>query len=68
MFDTKGMRQRIESSGIKQKVIAKKAGIPEPTLSLILRGKRKCEVGEYASICAVLDVGIGEFLKQREPT
>ena len=51
VFDTAKMKKYIDSSGIKQKSISEKAGIPEPALSLILQGKRKCEIGEYASIC-----------------
>ena len=67
VFDKAKMKKYIDSSGIKQKSISEKAGIPEPALSLILQGKRKCEIGEYASICEVLDVNIGEFLQPRMP-
>ena len=67
VFDTAGMKKHIESSGIKQTAISEKSGIPEVALSLILQGKRKCEIGEYASICEVLGVNIGEFLKPRMP-
>ena len=67
VFDTTEMKKHIESSGIKQKAISEKSGIPEVALSLILQGKRKCEIGEYASICEVLGVNIGEFLKPRMP-
>ena len=67
VFDTAKMKKYIDSSGIKQKSISEKAGIPEPALSLILQGKRKCEIGEYASICEVLDVNIGESLQPRMP-
>lgn len=68
VFDVAKMKVRIESLGIKQKAISEKSGISEVALSLILQGKRKCEIGEYASICEVLGVNIGEFLKPRMPS
>lgn len=36
-------------------------------LSLILQGKRRCEIGEYASICEVLNADAGDFLKPSKP-
>ena len=57
----------IKNVGIKQKVISQKSGIPEVQLSLILQGKRKCEAGEYASLCKVLGVSPNKFLKPRLP-
>lgn len=56
------LKKYIEASGMKQKFISEKANIPETTLSLILNGKRKCEVGEYASICGVLRVPLEKFV------
>lgn len=67
VFDATAMKKRIESSGIKQRAISEKTGIPEVALSLILQGKRRCEIGEYASICEVLNAEAGEFLKPRVP-
>lgn len=64
ILDILELRRYIEESGIKQKHISEKAGIPEPKLSLILSQKRKCEVGEYASICNALGVEIGRFIKK----
>ncbi len=67
VFDSKKMKECIEASGLKQKAISEKTGISEPALSLILQGKRKCEIGEYATICEALDVSIDKFLFPRMP-
>ena len=66
ILDLKGLRNHINQEGIKQKAISEKAEIPESKLSLILQGKRKCEVGEYASICNVLEVPFDMFIKKEE--
>ena len=65
--DMFAIRDFIKEIGIKQKAISIKSGIPEVQLSLILQGKRKCEAGEYASICKVLGVSPNKFLKPRLP-
>lgn len=65
ILDIVELKKYIEESGIKQKYISGKTGIPEPTLCQILNGKRKCEVGEYASICNVLGVEIQKFITER---
>ena len=62
ILDIVKLKRYIEQSGIKQKFISEKTGIPEPTLSLILNGKRKCEVGEYASIWNILGVEFQYFV------
>lgn len=67
ILDIVKLKQYIEQSGIKQKFISEKTSIPEPTLSLILNGKRKCEVGEYASICNALGVEFEVFVSPAEP-
>lgn len=64
-LDTEGMKKFIESSGLKQKTISEKAGLSETALSLILQGKRRCEIGEYATICWVLNVKTDKFLQPR---
>lgn len=64
-FDFLEMKRYIEEQGIKQKAISIKSGISEVSLSLILQGKRKCEAGEYASLCNVLDVNPNTFMKPR---
>ncbi len=44
----------VEDSGLKQKYIADRIGVSEPTFSAILSGKRKVDVDEFFSICQVL--------------
>lgn len=61
------LKEFIRDIGIKQKIISQKTGIPEVQLSLILQGKRRCEAGEYASICKVLNVNPNRFLNPRLP-
>lgn len=61
------LSEYVEHIGIKQKVISEKTGIPETALCSILQGKRKCEAGEYGSICAALNVPLKTFLKPRLP-
>ena len=67
ILDIVKLKRYIEQNGIKQKFISEKTSIPEPTLSLILNGKRKCEVGEYASICNALGVEFELFVSPAEP-
>lgn len=56
------MKKYMEKNGLKQKKIAEKAGISEATICLILKGKRKCEAGEYAGICEALGVRMEKFI------
>lgn len=37
----------------------------EVKFCMILQGQRKCEVGEYASICDALDVELEKFLETK---
>lgn len=67
VLDSEEMKKYVESSGIKQKAISEKSGLSESALSLILQGKRRCEIGEYATICDVLGVNTNKFLKPRIP-
>ncbi len=64
ILDIVELKAYIEKCGIKQKHIAEKAQISEPKLSLILNGKRKCEVSEYANICNALGVSFQKFVKK----
>lgn len=66
VLDVESLRKQIEISGIKQKVVSEKAGISKAALCLILQGKRKCEAGEYASICAALGLPVNTFLIPEE--
>lgn len=44
------LKSYIEISGLKQKAISEKTGIPRSAFCAILQGKRKCEVGGYARL------------------
>ena len=65
VLDYLELKDFIDKSGLKQKAIAEKSGVPEVQLCLILQGKRKCEVGEYASICNALGVKVDRFIRKR---
>lgn len=62
MFDNEAIGKIIKEKGYKQKAIAEKAKITERQLSLIISGKRKCDVEEYVRICTALNVPIKTFL------
>lgn len=66
-LDIESLRGYIDEMGVKQKTVADKSGISESAFCLILQGKRKCEIGEYASICSALNVPMGNFMKPRLP-
>lgn len=55
------IKEYILKAGLKQKVIAVKAGIPENKLSEMLNNKRKITVDEYFAICDALNVTIDTF-------
>ena len=63
-LDYKEIKEFIERKGYKQSAIAEKVGISSMKLSQILNGNRKCEAGEYASICRALDVLYEKFIKE----
>lgn len=65
ILDFMELKDFIDKSGLKQKAIAEKSGVPEVQLCLILQGKRKCEVGEYASICEAWGVNVDRFIKKK---
>ncbi|MBD5504124.1 MAG: helix-turn-helix transcriptional regulator [Lachnospiraceae bacterium] len=62
MFDRNAVRQMIETSGLKQKIVAERADITERQFSLILSGKRKCDIDEYVRICTALNVPVTTFI------
>ncbi len=66
MFDRGKLRKFIEEKGYKQKVIAQKANITEHQFSLILQGKRKCDIDEYVRICVTLEVPFTEFIDEEK--
>ena len=65
VLDFMELKDFIDKSGLKQKAIAEKSGVPEVQLCLILQGKRKCEVGEQASICEALGVKVDRFIRKK---
>ncbi len=66
MFDRKRLKRFILERGLKQKVIAKKADITEHQLSLILQGKRKCNIDEYIRLCVTLEVPFTQFIDEEK--
>lgn len=66
-LDINGMKKYIDDSGLKQKTVAKKAGLDEVKFCLVLQGKRKLEASEYANICKAMDVSMSRFLKPQLP-
>ena len=61
------IRQRIKDcineKGIKQYVIAKKAGLSPKQFSAMLTGRRKIYAEDLGPICAALNVPVDEFIK-----
>lgn len=62
MFDRNAVKKMIKQKGYKQKIIAERAKITERQFSLILSGKRKCDVEEYVRICEALGVSVTTFI------
>lgn len=65
--DVKEIKEYLEQSGLKQKVVAEKSGMGEAQFCMALQGKRKFEAGEYAGICNVLGVPMAKFIKPKLP-
>lgn len=45
----------VSDSGLKQKFIAERMGLSEPTFSALLAGKRKIDVDEFFILCQILN-------------
>ena len=56
----------VADSGMKQKYIAEKIGVSEPTFSAILSGKRKIDVDEFFGICEVLKMEPDDLYHYKE--
>lgn len=56
------VRSYIESHGMKQIAVAKKAGISNATFNAILNGKRKMYAEDLRAICLALDVSPEVFI------
>ena len=61
------IRQRIkdciDEKGLKQYVVANKAGFSQKQFSSMLTGRRKIYAEDLGPICAALNVPVGEFIK-----
>lgn len=55
------IKRHLNVNGIKQRFLAKKAGIPEKRLSLILTGRIQMLAADYADICKALKVSLDYF-------
>ena len=66
-FDYRGMKGFIGYKGylfFKHCAVLVKSGMPKTKLNQILNGNRKCEAGDYASICKALNVPYEKFIKE----
>lgn len=66
MFEFRKMKNFFEEHGIKQKYIARKTGITERTLSLIMNGKRKCTLEEYVKLCRLAGCDFTYFMNDTD--
>ena len=64
LFDRKRLRDYFRTNNLKQRDVAQAIGVTESTLSMILSGERKCSLATYAQLCALLNVPMGEFIRQ----
>lgn len=57
------VRDYLENHGLKQKAVARKAGIPDTTFNAILNGKRTLYADDLRAICLALDASPEEFIE-----
>ena len=57
------VREYIEENGIKQVVVAQKAGISKTTFNAIMNGKRTLYADDLRAICIALDVSPEAFIE-----
>lgn len=57
------VRAYIDDNGLKQVVIAQKAGIPNATFNAILNGKRTLYADDLKAICIALNVSPEIFIE-----
>ena len=60
------IRGLIAASGMKQKVVAERAGMSEAVFSNIVRGRRKVYADEVEGLAKALGVSIEELFAQSE--
>ena len=66
MTVAENIKKYLDSNGIKQNVIAEKAGMRADSFCSALNGKRKISVDEYVKICTALSKPIGTFIDTLE--
>ena len=69
MTPEKWLSQQIKESGLKQKYIAEKTGIPgfnEQKLSFCVTGYRRFRIEEFLTVCAVIGVNPLDCLPKKE--
>lgn len=57
------VRAYIEHHGLKQKVVAEKAGIPNTTFNAIMNGKRTMYAEDLKAVCLALNVSPELFVE-----
>ena len=57
------VRSYIDEQGLKQKVVAEKAGIPNGTFNAIMNGKRTLYADDLKAICIALKVSPEMFIE-----
>ncbi len=62
------VRAAVDDSGLKQKFIAERIGVSEPTFSAMLSGGRKIDVDEFFSLCQVLKKTPDELYRYNRAT
>lgn len=62
MYVYEKVRSYIDENGIKQVVVAKKAGIPNVTFNAIMNGKRTLYADDLRAICIALNVSPEIFI------
>lgn len=66
MYVYEKVRAYIDDHGLKQIVIAKKAGIPKTTFNAIMNGKRTLYADDLRAICLALNVSPEMFIDVAE--
>jgi len=61
------IKEYIESKGISQTFLGRRAGIPIGKLNQTLNGNRRFQLDEYERICWALEVPADTFLKPHPP-
>lgn len=61
-----GVRREIQRSGLKQLVVAERAGLTEQQLCDIVKKRRKLDANELLSICTVLGIMPNDVFKSTQ--